>query len=58
MIFSRLMLDSDQKGMGWFAKQVSLPAAQPVRPQFRLHIVGNSGSTGLRSGESPCPLRT
>lgn len=58
MIFLRLMLNSDQSGTGWFAKQANLLATQPVRPQFRLQIVENSGSTGLRSGESPYPLRT
>ncbi|MDB5340005.1 MAG: hypothetical protein JWN70_5624 [Planctomycetaceae bacterium] len=58
MIFSRLMLDSDRSGTGWFAKRANLLATQPVRPQLRLQIAGNSRSTGLRSGESPYPLRT
>ena len=58
VLFLRLMLESDQSGTGWFAKQANLAATQPVRPQFRHQIVGNPGSTGLPSGESPYPLRT
>ena len=57
MMLSRLMLDCDQSGTRWFAKSANLFAAQPVRPQFRQLIAGNSGSTGLPSGESPYPLR-
>ena len=58
MMLSRLMPECDQSGTGWFAKSANLFAAQPVRPQFRQQIAGNPGSTGLRSGESPYPLRT
>jgi hypothetical protein len=63
MMLSRLMPECDQSGTRWFAPiqsnvAANLFAAQPVRPQLRQQIAGNSGSTGLRSGESPYPLRT
>ena len=74
MMLSRLMPECDQSGTTWFAPiptngAANLLAAQPVRPQFRQQIAGqflliqiacdlNAGSTGLRSGESPYPLRT
>ena len=69
MLLSRLMLECSQSDTGWFAKQGNLLGTQPVRPQVRLQIAGqfsliqapnglNTGSTGLRSGESPYPLRT
>ena len=58
MLLLRLMLECSQSDTGWFAKQANLLATQPVRPQFRPQIAGNSGSTGLRSEDSPYPLRT
>jgi hypothetical protein len=63
MMLSRLMLDCDQSFTRWFAPihsnvAANLFAAQPVRPQLRQQIAGNSGSTGLPGGESPYPLRT
>jgi len=74
MMLSRLMPECDQKGTRWFAPiqsnvAANLFAARPVRPQFRHPIAGqflliqiacdlNAGSTGLRGGESPYPLRT
>ena len=69
MVLSQLMLERDQNGTRRFAKQANLLAAQPVRPQVRLQIAGqfsliqipsglNTGSTGLRCGESPYPRRT
>ena len=63
MMLSRLMPECDQSGTRWFAPiptngAANLLAAQPVRPQFRQQIAGNSGSTGLRGEESPYPLRT
>jgi len=58
MMLSRLMLDCDQSDTRWLAKSANIFAAQPVRPQFRQKIAGNSGSTGLRCGEFPYPLRT
>ena len=63
MMLSWLMLDCDQSDTRWFAPiqpnvAANLFAAQPVRLQLRQQIAGNSGSTGLRSGESPYPLRT
>lgn len=58
MMLSRLMSQHDRSDTRWFAGLANLFATQPVRPQFRKSISGNSGSQGLRSAESPYPLRT
>ena len=69
MILSRLVPECDQSGTRWFAQSANPLAAQPVRPEFRRQIAGlfsaipiasdlNAGSTGLRCGDSPYPLRT
>jgi hypothetical protein len=63
MMLSRLTSDRRQSdtrefAAGWSKTGANLLAAQPVRPDFQHPFAGNSGSTGLRSGESPYPLRT
>ena len=69
MMLSRRMPGCDQSGTRWFVNSANLFAAQPVRSPFRQQIAGqlsliqiasdlNVGSTGLRGGASPYPLRT
>ena len=63
MVLSRLMSDCKQSearefAAGWSNAGANLLAAQPVRPDFLQPFAGNLGSTGLRRGESPYPLRT
>ncbi len=58
MMLSRLMHEQKQSDTRRFAVAANRPAAQPVCPEFQTSISGNSGSQGLRSEESPYPLRT
>jgi hypothetical protein len=73
-MLSQRMLDCDQRDNRRFARipsnaAANFFAARTVRPQLRHQIVGQfsliqiashltAGSTGLRSEESPYPLRT
>jgi hypothetical protein len=58
MTLSRLMHERKQSDTRRFAVAANRPAAQPVCPESQNPISGISGSQGLRSGESPYPLRT
>ena len=58
MMFSLLMSDCRQSDTKWFAIPANVFAAQPVRPQIQPHFGSNPGHTGLRSEESPYPLRS
>lgn len=68
-MFSQLMSDCRRNGTRRFAKPANQFAAEPVRPQIRQHFAGqysviqkagllNVGNSGLRSEESPYPLRS
>jgi hypothetical protein len=58
MMFSQLMSDCRQSDTRQFAIPANLFGTQPVRPQIRQHLAGNSGNAGLRSEESSYPLRS